>query len=122
MKKNKDTDKLWAISVGIILIILALYTIYKDYSVSENKKTVIGEIINFQHRNLSYYYIEYKYTVDKKIYTGSCGVSGDFICNNGKEGCVGEKFTVYYSSTNPSYSKIDLGQYEEFKTTVEFFD
>jgi hypothetical protein len=117
----REKSKYWLAGIFSLVFLVLLFTVYRDYELSTNKAITEGTIINFKHDNLTYYSIKYEYWVDGKKYIGSCGVDGDLNCGNDK-GCVGELFTVYYSLKNPSNSKIDLGQFENHKKTVDFFN
>ena len=115
---SKDTI---SFGIGILILVLCLlYTVYKQYDIAENKQKTNGEVIQFYHSTKARYGLKYSYLVNGKEYIGSTGVS-PFKCNDGSKGCVGPSFTVYYSIDNPEYSTIDLGEYEKYKTTVEFF-
>jgi hypothetical protein len=107
----------WGFILVMLLIVLNQYLGQKD--ISENKEQTTGKIIEFKYINMTDYAIVYKYDVKGRYYLGRTGVSF-FKCDNGKDGCVGSEFTVYYSSKNPQHSRIDLGKYEKYKTTVEF--
>lgn len=108
---------------GFVVIVLVLfgYEFYKQKNILNNQVKTEGKIIDFLHINRARYAVKYEYSVNAKKYIGQVGIS-PFKCDNGKEGCVGQNFTVYYSSENPSYSKIYLEKYEKYKTKVEFFD
>jgi hypothetical protein len=116
MSKNKFLPL-----IGIILIFLILFLMdYKEQSeLKENKISTTGKIIKIKSKYQARYSLVYEYYVNDKKYEGSVGIT-PFDCDSGKRGCVGSEFTVYYSSINPENSRIDLGMYEEFKTTVEF--
>ncbi|WP_282057272.1 DUF3592 domain-containing protein [Maribacter luteus] len=114
---SKDTI---AFVIGLLVLVLCiLYGTYKQYDIADNQKKTNGEILEFYHSTRARYGLKYRYWVGDKEYIGSTGVS-PFKCDNGKKGCVGQEFPVYYSSENPQYSRIDLGKYEKYKTTVEF--
>lgn len=121
--KNRGINKAYIFLGAIMLVVLVGTSIqyFKQNNINRFKSKTVGKIIEYKFINIKRYYIKYEYYVDSIAYTGRVGISS-FRCNNGKEGCVGKTFTVYYSSKNPSYSKIDLGKYEKYKTTVEFFD
>ena len=118
---SKANRKVILSVIGLAILLVFGYTLYKEKNISENQIFIEGKIIDFFHVNKARYALKYEYSVNGEKYIGQVGVS-PFDCENGKKGCVGENFTVYYSSQNPSYSKIDLGKYEKYKTTVEFFD
>ena len=122
--KLKDKNNWGKIIVSIVLLICVAVVVnqyIKQKEISEFKESTVGKIVKFEFINMKRYFIEYEFYLNDKKYSGTTEVSY-FKCNNGREGCVDETFTVYYSSKNPSYSKIDLGKYEKCKTTVEFFD
>ena len=106
----------------IILIIsfLAYRGVSKDLEIKNNKMTTIGKIVKLQPSVKARFYIEYSYIVKGKKYRNTVRVHNDFKCDSGVKYCVGEEFTVYYSSKNPENSRINLGKYEKFKSKVEF--
>ena len=75
-------------------------------------------VVEIFNKNKARYAIKYRYQVNNVEYIGQAGVHV-FTCDNGKRGCVGKEFKVYYSSKNPQYSRIDLGKYEKHKTKIE---
>ncbi|MBC9795848.1 DUF3592 domain-containing protein [Sinomicrobium weinanense] len=115
-------DKLGHIALTIIALTVILgvfYQYYQQKNIIKYKQETIGTVVEFQNHSAGRSGILYEYVVNGKKYTGQVGIN-KFKCGNGKWGCVGEKFKVYYSSKNPKYSKIDLGKYEKYKATVEF--
>ena len=102
--------------IGILLIIILF--IFRDFyiekDIDNNEKVTLGEIIEFRTHYQARYSIVYQYSVDNITYTGNSSVSF-FRCDNGNKGCVGNKFSVFYSSKNPSHSRIDLGKYEKYR-------
>lgn len=111
-----------ALGIGILVFVSCLtYVVYKQYEIAHNQLKTDGEVIEFYHTSKARFGLKYRYRVENEEYIGLVGVS-PFKCADGSTGCVGQQFTVYYSSINPQYSKIDLGEYEKYKTTVEFFD
>lgn len=109
------------IVIGIAILFTLLF--FRDYKneldIKNKKKTTTGKIIEFREHYQAWYSIVYEYVVDNKTYEGHTGVNF-FKNDNGKTGAVGDEFVVYYSSKNPKNSRIDLGKYEKYKTTVEF--
>jgi len=119
--KAKREKKLGRIVAGIfftITTIVFIFHLYKQYDISKNKAKTTGKIIECLIVNRSKGII-YEYYVNNVRYTGEVGTS-IFRCDDGTKCCIGKEFTVYYSSKNPQYSRIDLGKYEKHKTTVEF--
>ncbi|MBU3822160.1 hypothetical protein KO566_08825 [Flavobacteriaceae bacterium XHP0103] len=120
---SENQEKGILFSVLIIIVLIIIFGINKqceeDQEIRMFKGVTEATITKFQHENLTYYYIEYEYLVEGKTYIGSVGVE-KFKCENGKLGCVGEKFKVNYSTKDPSKNTIDLGIYEKYKRTVEF--
>jgi hypothetical protein len=110
---------LFLIIIGLIIVVGTMFQYFEQKDISENKKTTKGEIIEIDHLTSASYTLRYKYEVNGKEYFNNIGINF-FRCDNGKDGCIGSEFTVYYSSKNPQHSRIDLGKYEKFKTTVEF--
>jgi hypothetical protein len=118
MRKNKIL-----IIAGVIIILSILF--YKQYSkqidIKNNRELTEGEIIKLEGAYKARYRLVYSYFVDGVNYTGKVRVT-PFKCDNGKDYCIGKEFPVHYSSKNPQNSRIDLGKYEKYKTTVEFFN
>ncbi|MEO0525909.1 MAG: DUF3592 domain-containing protein [Bacteroidota bacterium] len=94
---------------------------FREKNIFENQAKTEGTITKFKKSGKDGSGVTYKYKVNNIWYYGSVGVH-PFKCENGKKGCVGKKFTVYYSTENPKYSRINLGIYEKHKATVEFFE
>jgi hypothetical protein len=110
---------IFLVIIGIVVLIGTLKQFLDQKEISLNKVSTIGKIVEIDHLTSASYTIKYKYTVNDTEYFDNVGVNF-FKCDNGRKGCVGSEFTVYYSSKNPEHSRIDLGKYEKFKTTVEF--
>lgn len=106
---------------GIVFFVLTgvLTQYYEHQEIKRYKKETVGNIIDFQHVNLTRYYIKYEYQVDDVIHIGRTGVE-KFECDDGKLGWMGHSFRVKYSSKNPSKSIIDLEKYEKYQRTVKF--
>lgn len=124
---NFKKEKFYRITFIIIFTVLFFtiaIRIYVQHKEDNEIKMYEGEaeaiVTKFKHINLTAYYIDYEYTVDKKKYKGSVSVA-KFKCDNGVLGCVGNTFKVSYSTKNPSKSNIHLGKYEKYKRTVEFW-
>lgn len=118
MKYNKKILSLLVFFVSIFSLLIWNY--FKQSQIKEYSNRTMGKVIKFKSvGGGARYSISYVYYVDAEKYVGHTGISF-FKCDNGKKGCVGNEFTVYYSSKNPEYSRIDLGKYEKYKTTVEF--
>lgn len=116
MKKNK----LFAI---IVLALFFVFIILREYKkktdLQDNQKQTIGKVLNLISNYQARYTLTYEYFVNGKRFTGRVGVS-PFKCDDGKKACIGHEFKVYYSSKTPKNSRIDLGKYEKFKTSIEF--
>jgi len=109
------------IVVGIIfllIIVVISFQIYKEKNIVKYQKKTTGKIIEYDNAYQANGII-YEYYVNNVRYTGQVGTS-KFYCDDGTKCCIGHQFTVYYSSKHPQYSRIDLGKYEKYKTTVEF--
>lgn len=119
MKLNKISIN----PIQILLIVAILFIVVNQYleqkDIVLHKRETSGKVIKFISGNKTYYSIKYEYFVHGIRYVNEVGVSY-FKCFDGKKGCVGSEFTVYYSSKNPEHSRIDLGKYEKYKKTVEF--
>lgn len=100
-------------------MILRQFFYYKE--IYNNKRETAGVVTKIEYTSRGSYTLSYTYQVNEKIYENHFGVSG-FIGDNGKKGCVGCTFRVYYSSKDHEKSRLYLGKYERHKTTVEFFD
>jgi len=115
--QKRISDIATLIVIGILIIGVLNYHYKKDSSVAEYKTETIGEITDYRHRKDFSYSLKYEYYVDGKKYEGSVG-TGFFKCEDGTKGCVGNEVKVYYSSKEPKYSQVNLGEYEEHKTTI----
>lgn len=120
MEKIKDSK---ALLVFILLIIasIIIYIINKEKELSDYKKTTSAKITDYYTTERGKKYIEYVFFVHGKKYTGRERVSS-FKCRNGKAGCVGITFKVFYSSIDPSNCSIDLGKYNKFKARSRVFN
>lgn len=114
--KNKTIIRLF---LFVFLFFVISLNVYKQYDIKKNSKNSIGKIIKFEKSGKSNFNLIYEYFVDGNRYTGQTGID-PFICDDGTKNAIGKQFKVYYSSKNPENSRIDLGKYEKFKTTVEF--
>lgn len=108
--------------VGIIILFI-FFTIFKQYfyydEIRLNKKETIGTIYKIRYSSRGSYQLYYHYEIDNVKYYGSTGIE-NFVGDNGRKGCVGCSFKVYYSSKDKQKSTIRLGKYEKYKTKVEF--
>ncbi|MGY6649666.1 hypothetical protein [Wenyingzhuangia sp. IMCC45574] len=118
--KNKYSGLLLVIPLGLFLLWQVINNYDDQKEVSIYGKKIIGEVVKFDYGSRGFCSIDYSYSVDGKKYRGSVGVT-KFDCEDGTKCCIGKKFYVYYSSKNPEYSRIYLGKYEKYKTSVEFF-
>ena len=116
--KKISLNKLAIGIVSLILVCGLLFEFYKGYSISENKNSTVGTIIEFKSINKSRYGIKYEYFISGERYTGNVGVEY-FECEK-ENGCVGSEIIVYYSSENPNLSQVNLKEYEKYKTTIDF--
>lgn len=121
LKDEEYSGKIFFVIVVLIVLCGTAFQYYKQENIKLNEVRTTGRIIKFSHKSAVRFGIEYEYYINGKSFIGHVGVS-PFKCDNGKKGCVGEEFKVYYSTENPEYSRIDLGKYEQYKNTVEFFD
>jgi len=115
MEKNKI---LAIFSVCALILILYFREYSKQTDIKNNTKITSGRLLELRSKYKASFALIYEYYVDEKRYTSSVGIS-PFKCDDGRKNCIGKKFTVYYSSKNPENSRIDLGKYEKYKTTVE---
>ncbi|MEM9075964.1 MAG: hypothetical protein AAGC43_02950 [Bacteroidota bacterium] len=104
--------------LGIVLIFFFLFW-FGNFFQSKNLlekdgiKT-IGQIVDFKHVQKSAYTYYYEYYVNGKKYKTS-KASSYFECAEDKSGCIGEKYQVIYSKSNPDVSDIDLESNNRFK-------
>ncbi|KQC29384.1 hypothetical protein [Flagellimonas eckloniae] len=122
--KLKDEEYRGRIFLAIIVVVILggiVFQYYKQKDIKLNEGQITGRITKFLKHGRASFGVRYEYYVNGELYAGQVGIS-PFSCDNGKKGCVGEEFEVYYSIKNPEYSRIDLGKYEQYKNTVEFFD
>ena len=108
---NKDRIAILAV-VGIIISIV-LYRYKKNEELNEYILYSKAEIVDYYNVG-GKKYLKYEFYINNVKYQGEQRVNA-FVCENGIEGCVGEKFTVEYSSKNPNNNEIDLGKYNKFK-------
>lgn len=101
----------------IFAIIIKQFFYYNE--IIENKKETIGVVYKIKYTSRGDNSLYYYYYVNTKKYYGATSVNS-FYGYNKRKGCVGCSFKVYYSSKDPSKSSIRLGEYEEYKRTVEF--
>lgn len=104
------------IVLGGFILIFALGLFYENFKANEIEKfkaKTEGHIIKFTFGK-NVYYIDYKYEVDGIQFEDSETVHY-FECDDGNAGCVGEVFTIYYSTENPNFSEIDLGKFNDKK-------
>jgi hypothetical protein len=119
LKDEEFTGKLIGGIIFVVVLIGILFQYNEQKEIEKYKEQATGKVTVFLYEARLDYGIIYEYYVDNKRYTNQIGVSF-FKCDNGRKGCIGSEFPVYYSSKNPQYSRIDLGKYEKYKTTVEF--
>ncbi|MDB2555598.1 hypothetical protein N9X55_02520 [Flavobacteriaceae bacterium] len=117
--KSKTQNTILAIGLISLCLWLLIRAIYIQVDVKNNKEVTTGKIIKLTRGYQARYGLIYEYNIEGKRYTGQIGID-PFLCDDGTKNCVGKEFVVYYSSKNPENSRIDLGKYEKYKTTVEF--
>ena len=101
---------------SIIFMIFKQYLYYKE--ICDNKKVTFG-IVTHYVRTARGKIMLYEYVINNIKYRGEVSTN-TFRGHNNKILCLGCKFVVYYSSKDPSKSRIYLGEYEKFKRTSEF--
>ncbi|RLJ98715.1 hypothetical protein [Tenacibaculum discolor] len=114
LKKEEIEGKLIAIIILIIAVGYMLFQSYKDNEIERYKEKTTGKVVDFIYEARLDYGLIYEYYVNNKRYTNQIGVTF-FKCDDGRKGCIGSEFTVFYSSRNPKFSKIDLGKYNEYQ-------
>ncbi len=108
--------------IFIILVSYIVINVFKQYlyykEICDNKKVTFGIVTHYDKtaRDNGLYY---EYLVKSKRFKGVTSVN-TFRGHNNKILCLGCKFVVYYSSKDPSKSRIYLGEYEKYKRTGEF--
>ena len=116
-----NKDKFAFVLVIVILLGILGHSFFEEKELSENKAYGKAKIIDYYNVG-GKKYIKYIFYVGKKRYFGEKRVYS-FKCSNGSKGCVGEKFKVIYSSSDPENNEIDLGKYNKFRPTrVRFFN
>lgn len=104
--------------IGIGFILLIAFGVYRnsfeEYELNNHGKITEAKIIDFRYGSNSSYTLKYVFYVNKKKYEDSRRFSF-FECDNGKNGCVGQKFKVIYSYRNPKINEINLGKYNKYK-------
>lgn len=121
LKKFSEKYKNALFSIFLLFIIIPIglqYLYYKE--IFDNKLSTKGKIIGIERTTRDCSLI-YEYNVNGVKYLGSVSVS-NFTGSNGKKCCVNCDFKVFYSSKSNEKSVIYLGDYENYKRTVEFFD
>ncbi|WP_299122051.1 hypothetical protein [uncultured Tenacibaculum sp.] len=104
-----NKDKI-AMIFGIFVLALVVWrVISKEKELAENKMYGEAKIIDYYNVG-GKKYIKYVFFVNNKKYVGKKNVFS-FKCDNGVDGCVGQKFQVIYSSKDPDNNEIHLGKY-----------
>ena len=112
---NKKQQKFLFLGLFILLIGFGIYQNTVKYdSLEKSGEVVEAIIIDYKFVYKATYKITYKYVIDNKEYIGTCRTSY-FKCDNGKDGCLGEKFKVIYLPKDPKTNEILLGKYNNFK-------
>lgn len=112
---NKNKQKLFFILAFILLIVFGVYRNSIKNDELENRGLITeGVIVEFKNIHMSTYKIVYKFNVNHVDYRGDCRVDY-FECADKTKGCVGKKFKIVYSKSNPEINEIDLGKYNRFK-------
>ncbi|MGC6430677.1 MAG: hypothetical protein ACON5F_06530 [Jejuia sp.] len=119
------TRKNQKIVVGIGFLLLILFGVFRnsneEYELRKYGRIAEAKIINYGYASGASSFIDYVFYVNGEKYFGTRKVSS-FKCDDGKKGCVGEKFKVIYSSRNPEISEIDLGIYNDKKLSKPSID
>ncbi|WP_272149962.1 hypothetical protein [Tenacibaculum aiptasiae] len=106
-----NKDKIGLIFVFIAFALVVWCIISKEKELAENKKYSQAKIIDYYNIG-GKKYIKYVFFVNNKKYIGEKHVYS-FKCDNGVDGCVGQKFKVVYSSKDPDNNEIHLGKYND---------
>ena len=107
--KEERKKKIW---LGIVLgglVILCIVTEIKHYidnkEIDEYKRTTIGTLYEIKNERGAGTVIFWKYNVNGKEYTNSMN-HAEAIYKYCRKKCIGSKFTIEYSSQNPSKSRL----------------
>lgn len=114
-----NNDKIAIGIVSLLLIIATINFFINQKVISQFDGLTTGTIIKYYGLGMSSYEIIYSYKVENIEYKGKLGVNRNFKCNDEIRGCIGEKFKVQYLKSNPKKSRINLGKYKKFQTTVD---
>lgn len=118
MKEKESNSFYWAKAVIVVVVLVSLSYFFINRSNNKLLENDYGfteaEIVNFRYNNYAYC-LEYEYLIGNKEYKNSvCGMS-KFYSSEGVLGCVGYKFIVKYSKSNPIISEIDLKGFNKYK-------
>jgi hypothetical protein len=108
-KEKYGTIGLLGLIVGIGIVINSI----NQTDLKNNGQYTKGKVVDFHFSN-NEYILEYEYTVEGEVYSSKTSIHY-FECPNGVPGCLGNEYTVFYSSKNPWNSRIDLGEYDKLK-------
>ncbi|RLK07711.1 hypothetical protein [Tenacibaculum discolor] len=114
-KKRKNYSSLLGgfLAISIIIGILT-YELRKDYLILNYKRQVTGTIIKYD-ASTAKHSVKYKYKVNGKLYFKTVRVQ--HFSKDERKNCKGKKVIVNYSYKEPSYSHVNLGEYEYKKRT-----
>ncbi|SEB46075.1 hypothetical protein SAMN04489761_0851 [Tenacibaculum sp. MAR_2009_124] len=118
-KKNKVSNLVGGLFALSIILGSIGYELRKDYLINNYRKQAIGIIISYDD-STSKHGLRYKYKVNGRLYFEIVGVEhfSEFEKNN----CIGKQVIVNYSSKEPSYSHVHLGEYQSKKKTVHLMN
>ncbi len=114
----------------IILVLFGLtcffvFVIYNNIKESnilhQDGQITEGEIIEFKHLKKSSYSLIYKYEAYGNFYQNSVPTLFFKCDDNNVSGCLGKKFNIIYSKSDPSISDIDLEKYNKYKGMHLFY-
>lgn len=91
----------------------------KELDFKENSIKVEGVITRY-YKVGQKRYLRYEFLVKEKVYHREIRVNS-FKCSDGRDGCLGSKFIVSYSSVNPENNDINIGVYNKYKLTKRLF-
>lgn len=113
MKENRK--KLFVLSIFLVILIIggAVNSIDEN-ELEQNGIATKGKVIKYNFCNNNWCG-KYKFYVDGKAYYGTWS-GGYFKCPSGKEGCLGQEFTITYSSLDPNLNEINLEKFNDKKT------
>jgi len=99
------------IIIAVIIISVAIYFISdteKTYdNITENYEITLAEIIEYYEVGTMSSYFKYKYIANDEIFIKTLSKIKFNCAGSNKSKCIGNKYLLIYSKTNPNNSIID---------------